>query len=87
MMLKMQEAKALALIVMLGMFAGYAGDVENDADDVYMSRENAVNYGILVARTKQQNKLNLDPSATPSSEPGFHCHSYTLGHCPPVSHS
>ena len=34
MMLKMQEAKALDLLVMLGMLAGHAGDVENDADDV-----------------------------------------------------
>ena len=62
---------------MLGMLAGHAGDVENDADDVdglaqntYISREHAVNYSILVARTENkinsQNKtsnpkLNLDP--------------------------
>ena len=32
MMLRMQEA--LDLLVMLGMFAGHASDVENDADDV-----------------------------------------------------
>ena len=31
---KMQEAKALDLLVMLGILAGHAGDVENDADDV-----------------------------------------------------
>ena len=62
MMLKMQEAKPLALMVMLEMLAGHAGDVGIDADDVdglaqnsYISRENAVNYGVLVARmeTKQ----------------------------------
>ena len=34
MMLKMQEAKAFDLLVMLGMLAGHAGDVENGADDV-----------------------------------------------------
>ena len=64
--------------MMLAMLAGYAGDVANDAGDVdgrvkntYISRENAVNYSILVARTEnKQNsqnkttknpKLNLDP--------------------------
>ena len=62
---------------MLGMLTGHAGDVENDADDVdglaqktYISRDNAVNYSILVGRTeskqlpkenKQNLKLNLDP--------------------------
>ena len=34
MILKMQDCKALDLLVMLGMLAGHAGDVENDADDV-----------------------------------------------------
>ena len=33
-MLKMWEAKTLDLLVMRGMLAGHAGDVENDADDV-----------------------------------------------------
>ena len=58
MMLKMRED----LLVMLGMLAGHAGDVENDADNVdglaqntYISRENAVNYSILVARTESTN--------------------------------
>ena len=44
---------------MLGMLAGHAGDVENDAGDVdglventTISRENAVKYDILLARTK-----------------------------------
>ena len=57
-----EEANTL---VMLGMLAGHAGDVENDADDVdglaqntYISREHAVNYSILVAMTE---KHNLDP--------------------------
>ena len=72
MMLKMQEARDLDVLVMLGMLTGH-GDVENDAHDVdglaYISRENAENYSILVARTenKIQNKttnhpkLSLDP--------------------------
>ena len=34
MMLKMQEAKTLDLLVMLGMLAGHAGDVANDANDI-----------------------------------------------------
>ena len=34
MMLKMQEAKTLDLLVMLGMLVGHAVDVENNADDV-----------------------------------------------------
>ena len=33
-MLKMQQAKALDLLVMLEMLAGHARDVENDAHDV-----------------------------------------------------
>ena len=44
--------------MMLGMLAGHAGDVENDADDVdgrvkyvHFARK-AVNYSILVARTE-----------------------------------
>ena len=50
--------------MMLAMLAGHAGDVENDADDVdgrantYISRDNAVNYSILVARTENKKKQN-----------------------------
>ena len=59
--------------MMLGMLAGHAGDVENDADDVvglgvkyntYISRENAVNYSILVARTENKNIQNKKQKKT-----------------------
>ena len=48
----MREAN---LLVLLGMLAGHAGDVENDADDdghTYIS----VNYSILVARTEREKR-------------------------------
>ena len=53
------EMREANLLVMLGMLAGHAGDVENDADDVdgrvkyvHFARK-AVNYSILVARTEK----------------------------------
>ena len=43
---------------MLGMLVGHAGDVENDAGDVdaSISRDNAVKYDTLLARTKNGKK-------------------------------
>ena len=60
-----EECVTHDLWVMLGMLVGHAGDVENDAGDVdglvqnaSISRENAVKFNILLARTKNENKSN-----------------------------
>ena len=60
---------------MLGMLVGHAGDVQNDAGDVdglvrnaSISRENAVKYDILLARTKnggKKKKKNKNPKINP----------------------
>ena len=71
------EMREANLLVMLGMLAGHAGDVENDADDVD-GRVKYVHFARkccklqhFSSRTENKNpkvnknpKLNLDPSGT-----------------------
>ena len=69
---------ALDVLVMLGMLAGHAGDVENDADDVdglaqntYISQENAVTYSIFRMENKKPPKKQpkkITPASTPNSK-------------------
>ena len=62
---------------MLGMSVGHAGDVENDAGDVAsISRENAVKYDILLARTKNENKNGENKTKT---NPKINPHPFCFG--------